>query len=115
MPKIKYNSYGDDTLGYLMPIEFDTIPFIPKRAFVVHSVNKDEVSHEEGSANNMEVVAKGFLLVGVFTVHEFAYGQFQRLLHIALLEKLLKHVFHPFEESRAVTHHLESTSHPKTD
>ena len=43
MPKIKYNSYGDDKLGYLMPIEFDTIPFIPKRSFVVHSVNKDEV------------------------------------------------------------------------
>jgi dTDP-4-dehydrorhamnose 3,5-epimerase-like enzyme len=46
MPKIKYNSYGDDKLGYLMPIEFDTIPFIPKRAFIVHSVNKDEVRGE---------------------------------------------------------------------
>jgi dTDP-4-dehydrorhamnose 3,5-epimerase-like enzyme len=66
MPKINYKSYGD-VRGYLMPIEFATLPFIPKRSFVVHSVTKNEVrgEHAHIKTEQLLVCVKGEIEVTI--------------------------------------------------
>ena len=64
--KLKFKSFDEDR-GSLVPIEFNTLPFVPKRLFYVTSVPKDEErgNHAHIEAKQLLICIKGVIGVSL--------------------------------------------------
>lgn len=75
---MKFNSYGDEFLGKLVPFDFGTLEFFPVRSFIVFDSKKGVVrgNHAHLKCRQLLVCVKGEILLDFIN----SEGEFQKTL-----------------------------------